>query len=194
MAEGVTLTDPATTYIDVDVEIGRDSRIDPGCVITGASRLGRGVHVKAHSVIEASEIGDDVTLGPMAHLRPGCRLGRGTRIGNFVEVKNSTLGEGVKADHLAYIGDSEVGSGASFGCGSITVNYDWIEKSRTVVGAGASIGCNVNLIAPVEVGEGAAVAAGSTVTEDVPAEALAVARTRQRNVEGWHARRPRKRK
>jgi bifunctional UDP-N-acetylglucosamine pyrophosphorylase/glucosamine-1-phosphate N-acetyltransferase len=193
MAQGVTLIDPATTYIDVDVEIGPDSRIDPGCVISGATRLGRRVHVKAHSVIEASEIGDDVTLGPMAHLRPGCRLGRGTRIGNFVEVKNSQLGDGVKADHLAYIGDADVGPGASFGCGAITVNYDWDAKHRTVVGADVSVGCNANLIAPVEVGEGAAVAAGSTVTQDVPADALAVARARQRNVEGWRARRPRKR-
>jgi bifunctional UDP-N-acetylglucosamine pyrophosphorylase/glucosamine-1-phosphate N-acetyltransferase len=194
MADGVTLVDPATTYIDVDVEIGRDSRIDPGCVISGQSRLGRSVHVKAYSVIEDSEIGDDVALGPMAHLRPGCRLGRGARVGNFVEVKNSRLGEGVKADHLAYIGDAEIGAGASFGCGAITVNYDWQDKHRTVVGAGATVGCNANLVAPVEVGAGAAVAAGSTVTDDVPADALAVGRARQRNVEGWRARRPRKRK
>ena len=117
MADGVTLVDPASTYIDVDVEIGRDARIDPGCVISGPSRLGARVHVKAHSVIESSEVGDDVVLGPMAHLRPGCRLGRGVRIGNFVEVKNSRLGAGVKADHLAYIGDAQVGDGASFGCG-----------------------------------------------------------------------------
>jgi bifunctional UDP-N-acetylglucosamine pyrophosphorylase/glucosamine-1-phosphate N-acetyltransferase len=193
MAGGVTLVDPASTYIDVDVEIGRDSRIDPGCVISGPSRLGARVHVKAHSVIESSEVGDDVVLGPMAHLRPGCRLGRGVRVGNFVEVKNSRLGAGVKADHLAYIGDAEVGDGASFGCGAITVNYDWDAKHPTTVGAGATIGCNANLVAPVEVGEGAAVAAGSTVTQDVPAEALAVARTKQRNVEGWRKRRPRKR-
>jgi bifunctional UDP-N-acetylglucosamine pyrophosphorylase/glucosamine-1-phosphate N-acetyltransferase len=176
----------------VDVEIGRDSRIDPGCVISGPSRLGARVHVKAHSVIESSEVGEDVVLGPMAHLRPGCRLGRGVRVGNFVEVKNSRLGAGVKADHLAYIGDAEVGDGASFGCGAITVNYDWDAKHPTTVGAGATIGCNANLVAPVEVGEGAAVAAGSTVTQDVPAEALAVARTKQRNVEGWRKRRPRK--
>jgi bifunctional UDP-N-acetylglucosamine pyrophosphorylase/glucosamine-1-phosphate N-acetyltransferase len=192
MAGGVTLVDPASTYIDVDVEIGRDSRIDPGCVISGPSRLGARVHVKAHSVIESSEVGEDVVLGPMAHLRPGCRLGRGVRVGNFVEVKNSRLGAGVKADHLAYIGDAEVGDGASFGCGAITVNYDWDAKHPTTVGAGATIGCNANLVAPVEVGEGAAVAAGSTVTQDVPAEALAVARTKQRNVEGWRKRRPRK--
>jgi bifunctional UDP-N-acetylglucosamine pyrophosphorylase/glucosamine-1-phosphate N-acetyltransferase len=194
MAAGVTLVDPATTYIDVDVEIGRDSQIDPGCVLTGATRLGRRVHVKAHSVIEDSQVGDDAVVGPMAHLRPGCRLEGGVRIGNFVEVKNSRLGPGVKADHLSYIGDADVGAGASFGCGAITVNYDWDAKHRTSVGDGATIGCNANLIAPVKVGEGAAVAAGSTVTQEVPPDALAVGRARQRNVEGWRARRPRKRK
>jgi bifunctional UDP-N-acetylglucosamine pyrophosphorylase/glucosamine-1-phosphate N-acetyltransferase len=149
--------------------------------------------VKAHSVIEDSEVGDDAVVGPMAHLRPGCRLEGGVRVGNFVEVKNSRLGPGVKADHLAYIGDADVGAGASFGCGAITVNYDWEAKHRTSVGDGATIGCNANLIAPVKVGEGAAVAAGSTVTQEVPPDALAVGRARQRNVEGWRARRPRKR-
>ncbi|NIM00009.1 MAG: bifunctional UDP-N-acetylglucosamine diphosphorylase/glucosamine-1-phosphate N-acetyltransferase GlmU, partial [Acidobacteria bacterium] len=106
-------------------------------------------------------LGDDVVIGPNAHLRPDTVLGRGVRIGNFVEVKNSVLGDGVKADHLSYIGDADVGAGASFGCGAITVNYDWSEKNRTVVGEGAKIGCNANLIAPVTVGRNAAVAAGS---------------------------------
>jgi len=189
MARGVTLVDPACTYIDVDVEIGRDSVIEPGVVITGASRLGEGVHVKAHCYIESSQVGDDVEMGPMAHLRPGCVLERGVRIGNFVEVKNSHLGEGVKADHLSYIGDADVGPGASFGCGAITVNYDWQAKHRTVVGAGATIGCNANLIAPVRVDRDAAVAAGSTLTHDVPEGDLGVARARQRNVKGWRRRR-----
>ena len=193
MAAGVTLEDPAATYIDVDVEIGPDSRVEPGCVIRGRSRLGERVHVKAHSVIESSWIGDDVAIGPSAHIRPDCRLERRVRIGNFVEVKNSHLGEGVKADHLAYIGDADVGAGAAFGCGAITVNYDWQAKHRTVVGEGATIGCNANLVAPVTVAAGAAVAAGSTVTQDVPEGALGVARTRQRNIEGWRTRRPGKR-
>jgi bifunctional UDP-N-acetylglucosamine pyrophosphorylase/glucosamine-1-phosphate N-acetyltransferase len=192
MDAGVTLVDPATTYIDVDVEIGRDSVVEPGCQITGATRLGEGVQVRAHCVLESSWIGDGVVLGPMAHIRPGCRLEDGVRIGNFVEVKNSHLGQGVKADHLSYIGDADVGAGASFGCGSITVNYDWDAKHRTTVGAGATVGCNVNLVAPVTVGPNAAVAAGSTVNQDVPGDALAVARAKQRNVEGWRARRPRK--
>jgi bifunctional UDP-N-acetylglucosamine pyrophosphorylase/glucosamine-1-phosphate N-acetyltransferase len=192
MASGVTLVDPAQTYVDVDVEIGNDSLLEPGVVITGNSRLGRGVHVKAHTVIESSVLEDEVVIGPMAHLRPGSHLGPRVRIGNFVEVKNSVLGAGAKADHLAYIGDADVGDGAAFGCGAITVNYDWNEKNRTTVEAGANVGCNANLLAPVTVGRDAAVAAGSTVTQDVPAGALAVARTRQRNVEGWRTRRPSK--
>jgi bifunctional UDP-N-acetylglucosamine pyrophosphorylase/glucosamine-1-phosphate N-acetyltransferase len=193
MAEGVTLIDPATTYIDIDVRIGADTLIEPGCVITGATEIGERVHLKAHSVIESSRLEDDVIVGPMAHLRPGTRLGRRSRIGNFVEVKNSVLGVNVKADHLSYIGDADVGADATFGCGAITVNYDWDAKHRTNVGEGANIGCNVNLIAPVRVDQHAAVAAGSTVTQDVPAEALGVARARQRNVEGWRKRRPSKR-
>jgi bifunctional UDP-N-acetylglucosamine pyrophosphorylase/glucosamine-1-phosphate N-acetyltransferase len=189
MDSGVTLVDPASTYIDVDVEIGPDSLIEPGCVISGPTRLGAGVHLKPHCVVESSVVGDGAVLGPAAHLRPDCRLGEGVRIGNYVEVKNSNLGDGVKADHLSYIGDADVGPGAAFGCGSITVNYDWGAKHRTVVGEGANIGCNANLIAPLVVGKDAAVAAGSTLTGGVPEGALAVERGRQRNIEGWRARR-----
>ncbi|HVP28296.1 MAG TPA: bifunctional UDP-N-acetylglucosamine diphosphorylase/glucosamine-1-phosphate N-acetyltransferase GlmU [Myxococcota bacterium] len=188
MAAGVTLVDPAATYVDVDVEIGPDTVIEPGCTISGPTRIGTGVHVKAHSVIESSVLGDGVVIGPMAHLRPGSELGRGARIGNFVEVKNSRLGAGTKADHLSYIGDADVGAGASFGCGTITVNYDGVAKHRTTVEDGAFVGCNSNLIAPVRIGKDAYVAAGSTVTQDVPAEALAVARERQRNIDGWRRR------
>jgi len=194
MAGGVTLIDPAATYIDVGVEIGQDSVIEPGCVVTGPTRIGAGVHVKAHSVIESSVLGDGVVIGPMAHLRPGSELGAKARIGNFVEVKNSRLGVGAKADHLSYIGDADVGAGASFGCGTITVNYDGVNKNRTTVEDGAFVGCNSNLIAPVTIGKDAYVAAGSTVTQNVPAEALAVARERQRNVEGWRRRSGKKKK
>jgi bifunctional UDP-N-acetylglucosamine pyrophosphorylase/glucosamine-1-phosphate N-acetyltransferase len=193
MREGVTLIDPQATYLDVDVQVGRDTVIEPGCVLKGDTRIGERVHVKAHTTIEWSRIEDDVEIGPCAHLRPGTVVGSGARVGNFVEVKNSVIGANVKADHLSYIGDAEVGPGASFGCGSITVNYDGREKHRTTVGPGAFIGCNANLIAPVTVGRDAYVAAGSTVTQDVPEGALAVGRSRQRNVEGWAKRRPRKR-
>ena len=189
MQSGVTLVDPANTYIDEGVEVGSDTLIEPGCVIQGESKIGSGVHLKPHCVIESSVIGDNAEIGPSAHLRPNCVLGNGVRIGNFVEVKNSTLGDGTKADHLSYIGDADVGAKASFGCGSIVVNYDGITKSRTQVGDRAFVGCNSNLIAPVSLSKDTFIAAGSTVTRDVPEGALSVARAKQRNVEGWVNRR-----
>ncbi len=189
LAEGVTFIDPSAVWIGTDVEIGCDSCIDPGVQISGPTRIGEGVHVKAHCVIEASLIEDDVVIGPSAHLRPGSRLRRGVRVGNFVEVKNSDLGPGVKADHLAYIGDADVGAGASIGCGAITVNYDWERKHRTTIGENARIGCNANLIAPLVVEPGAFVAAGTTVTRTVPSEAIAVSTGRQKNLAGWGKRR-----
>ncbi|MCP4903480.1 MAG: UDP-N-acetylglucosamine diphosphorylase/glucosamine-1-phosphate N-acetyltransferase [bacterium] len=189
MAGGVTLVDPDHTYIDADVEIGPDTVIEPGCVIRGSSVLGAGVHVKSNCTIEDSRLDDDVVVGPSAHLRPGTHLMERCRIGNFVEVKNSILGPGVKADHLSYIGDADVGAGSSFGCGSITVNYDGLAKHRTRLGEGVFVGCNANLIAPVTLEDGSFVAAGSTVTTDVSADSLAVARSRQREIKGWAARR-----
>ncbi len=185
MMDGVTIVDPAATYIDVDVEVGPDTLIEPGCSIQGDTRIGTGVHLKPGCLIESSRVGDDVVIGPNAHLRPGSVLGRGVRIGNFVEIKNSVLGDGVKAEHLSYIGDAEVGAGASFGCGAITVNYNWSEKNRTTIGEGAKIGCNANLVAPVTIGRHAAVAAGSTIGAEVPEGALAVERGRHRNIEDW---------
>ena len=192
MANGVSFLDPSASYVDTGVEIGADTRVDPGVVITAPARIGRGAHIKAHSVIEGATLGDGVVVGPSAHLRPGTVLGDGARVGNFVEVKNSRLGAGVKADHLAYIGDADVGAGASFGCGAITVNYDWDEKHRTTVGARARIGCNANLIAPVTVAADAFVAAGATVTEDVPSHALALAGTRQLLRKNWGRERAKK--
>jgi len=189
MLDGVSIVDPAATWIDMDAEVGRDCVIEPGCVIQGATRIGERVHLRPGCTIESSEVGDDSVIGPNAHLRPGTRLGRNVRIGNFVEVKNSVLGDGVKADHLSYIGDADVGANASFGCGSIVVNYDGLAKHRTQVGPRAFIGCNVNLVAPLHIAEDAFVAAGSTITKDVPALALAVARGKQQHVEGWVARR-----
>ncbi|HEX5067570.1 MAG TPA: bifunctional UDP-N-acetylglucosamine diphosphorylase/glucosamine-1-phosphate N-acetyltransferase GlmU [Myxococcota bacterium] len=190
---GVTIVDPAATYIDADVEIGQDTTIEPGCVIQGPTRIGARVHLKPHCTIESSRIGDDVEMGPCAHLRPNCDIGDGARIGNFVEVKNSVLGPGVKADHLSYIGDADVGERASFGCGSVVVNYDGKIKHRTKVGPRAFIGCNANLVAPLEIEADSYVAAGSTITTGVPEGALAVARARQRNIEGWVDRRGRRR-
>jgi len=188
MAAGVTLIDPETTYIDALVEIGADTVIEPGCCITGATVIGRGVHVKANSYIEDSRLDDGVVFGPYSHLRPNSHLMDGVKIGNFVEVKNSTLGPGSKSAHLTYIGDADVGSDVNFGCGSVVVNYDGYVKSRSTVGDGAFIGCNVNLISPVEIQARAFLAAGSTISKDVPEDALGVARARQRNIEGWVAR------
>lgn len=189
MERGVSLSDPSQVYIDVDVEIGRDCVIEPGCVIQGNSVLGEGVHLKSNCVIESSRLDDDVVLGPMAHLRPDCHLMEGVKIGNFVEIKNATLGEGTKSAHLTYIGDATVGAGVNFGCGTIVVNYDGVSKHRSTVEDGAFIGCNSNLLSPVSVGKNAFVAAGTTVSKDVPADALAVARVKQKNIEGWVAKR-----
>ena len=189
MDEGVSFIDPESVYIDADVRIGRDSIIEPGVVISGDSVLGEGVHIKAGCVIEDSQIADDVTIGPSAHLRPGNVVGAGVKIGNFVELKNSTLGPGTKAAHLGYIGDADVGADVNFSCGAIVVNYDGYKKTRSTIGDGAFIGCNSNLVSPVEIAPHAFVAAGSTITKDVPEDALAVARGRQKNLEGWVARR-----
>src|SRR4029453_7991798 len=155
-------------------------------------RIGSGVHLKPGCMIESSSVGDDVEMGPNAHLRPNCVIGDGSRIGNFVGVKNKVRGHGVEADHLTYIGDADIGAKASFGCGSVVVNYDGLAKHRTAVGERAFIGCNVKLIAPVTIEADAFIAAGSTITTDVPSGALGVARARQRNVEGWVARRPKR--
>ena len=189
MEGGVTFIDPTSVYIDADVRIGQDSIIEPGVVITGASTLGEGVHVKSGCVIEESQLEDDVTIGPSAHLRPGSHLGVGVKIGNYVEIKNSTLGPGSKAAHLGYIGDADVGAGVNFSCGAIVVNYDGYKKTRSAIGDGAFVGCNANLVSPVEIAARAFIAAGSTITKDVPEDALAVARDKQRNIEGWVARR-----
>ncbi|MBW2295772.1 MAG: bifunctional UDP-N-acetylglucosamine diphosphorylase/glucosamine-1-phosphate N-acetyltransferase GlmU [Deltaproteobacteria bacterium] len=189
MEAGVSFTDPTQAYIDINVVIGRDSLIEPGCVIQGASVLGEGVHLKSQCVIESSRLDDGVVLGPMAHLRPNCHLKAGVKIGNFVEIKNSTLGEGTKSAHLSYIGDATIGAEVNFGCGTIVVNYDGIEKHHTVVEDGAFIGCNANLLSPVKVGKNAFVAAGTSVSKDVPDNALAVARVRQNNIEDWVSKR-----
>lgn len=188
MSAGVTFIDPSSVYIDADVEIGRDCIIEPGVMITGKSTLGEGVHVKSGCVIEDSYLDSDVIIGPSAHLRPGSRLGAGVKIGNYVEIKNSKLGAGAKAAHLGYIGDADVGAGVNFSCGAIVVNYDGYKKTRSTIGEGAFIGCNANLVSPVEIAPHGFVAAGSTITKDVPSDALAVARNKQRNIEGWVAR------
>ena len=201
MREGVTFMDPASTYISPDAVIGSDTVIYPGTVILGKTTIGSecvigpnsdirnsviedGAVVR-QSVVTDSQIGEAAQVGPFAHLRQQAVLGANTRVGNFVEIKKSTFGEGAKASHLSYIGDASIGDRVNLGCGSITVNYDGKNKFQTVVEDDAFVGCNVNLIAPVKVGKGAIVAAGSTITDDVPEEALAIARERQTNKNGY---------
>lgn len=195
MKSGVTIIDPANTYIGADVTIGMDTILKPGTILTGKTIIGENCligpnteiidSVVGHnttikqSVISSSEVGDHVAIGPFAHLRPLSVLSDDVKIGNFVEVKKSTFGKGSKASHLSYIGDAKIGEDVNLGCGSITVNYDGKNKYLTKVEDGAFVGCNSNLIAPVTVGKNAYIAAGSTITNDVPENSLAIARERQ---------------
>jgi bifunctional UDP-N-acetylglucosamine pyrophosphorylase/glucosamine-1-phosphate N-acetyltransferase len=195
LENGATLLDPATVYFAHDTVIGRDVTIEPHVFFGPGVIVGDNVTIHAFSHIEGARIESGAHVGPFARLRPGAVIGEKARIGNFVEVKNATLGRGAKANHLAYIGDADVGADVNFSCGAITVNYDGFEKHRTVIGDGAFVGCNVNLVAPLSVGAGALVAAGSTITKDVPADALAVAREKPMIKDGWAAaRRNRKKK
>jgi bifunctional UDP-N-acetylglucosamine pyrophosphorylase/glucosamine-1-phosphate N-acetyltransferase len=189
MLDGVTLMDPATTYVDDLAEIEPDAVLHPGVVIRGRSRVGSGTQVFAYSVLEDAQVGHGCSVGPFARLRPGTVLHDRSKVGNFVETKKTELGEGAKASHLTYLGDCTVGAGANVGAGTITCNYDGERKNPTTIGAGAFIGSGTQLVAPVNVGDGAYVGAGSTVIRDVPADALALSRVEQRNIEGWAGRR-----
>ncbi|MUT67713.1 bifunctional UDP-N-acetylglucosamine diphosphorylase/glucosamine-1-phosphate N-acetyltransferase GlmU [Paenibacillus sp. NEAU-GSW1] len=201
LIEGVTLIDAASTYIEADVRIGSDTIIYPGTVLRGEtvigedcvigpnadisdSTVGNGATVK-YSVVDKSEIGNESAVGPYANLRPGSKLGVGCKIGDFVELKNASLGDGSKVSHLSYVGDAKVGKDVNIGCGAITVNYDGYNKFVTEIGDNAFVGSNVNLIAPVKLGDGAYVVAGSTITHDVPSGDLAIARERQVNKSGY---------
>ena len=201
MEGGVTVMDPASTFVDAGVFIGRDTVLYPFTWIEGATSIGEGCHIGPNTRISDSVLGNEVTLhfsyahacrladavtvGPYVHLRPGTQLASGVKVGNFVEIKNSQVGQGSKVPHLSYIGDTDMGSGVNIGSGTITVNFDGKKKHRTVIGNDAFVGCNTNLVAPVTVGDGAYIGAGSTITRDVPPGALGVARARQTNIAGW---------
>lgn len=206
---GVTLLDPSRCWIEPQVRIGRDSVIYPDvilegetalgqdCVVRSGSRVtdckvGNNVEIKDHSVLISSRVGNDAEIGPFAHLRPGSTLGTKSKVGNFVELKKTTLGPGSKASHLAYLGDASIGPNCNIGAGTITCNYDGKHKHPTVLDSGVFIGSDAQLVAPVRVRKDAYVAAGTTVTDDVPAGALAIGRARQKNVLGWVGRRKRK--
>lgn len=202
MLSGVTLVDPDQTYVDAGVQVGNDTIIWPGCVLRGSTTIGTSceiesnvqvtdcsigdrVHLKAGSVLAESQVSEDVAIGPMAHLRPGTVLQAQVKIGNFVETKKVVMGVGSKASHLTYLGDAEIGSEVNIGCGTITCNYDGKRKHKTVIGDGVFVGSDVQLVAPVTVGANALIAAGTTVTQDVPPDSLAIARTPQVNKNGW---------
>ncbi|RSD24502.1 bifunctional UDP-N-acetylglucosamine diphosphorylase/glucosamine-1-phosphate N-acetyltransferase GlmU [Mesobacillus subterraneus] len=201
MRNGVSIIDPDNTYIGPDVKIGQDTVIFPGTMISGSTVIGSDCQLGPNSEISeceignntvirqsaaySSKIGSEVNIGPFAHIRPDSAIHDEVKIGNFVEIKKAVFGKGSKASHLSYIGDAEVGADVNIGCGSITVNYDGKNKFLTKIEDGVFIGCNSNLVAPVTIGKGAYVAAGSTITEDVPGEALALARARQVNKEDY---------
>ena len=199
MLAGVTIADPAATTIEREVRIGKDTVIEPGCTIRGETRIGEGctveygsritdseiedgVHVKSGSVIDQSRIATEATVGPMANIRPGSDIGPRARIGNFVELKKAIVGEETRVAHLTYLGDAELGRNVNIGCGTITCNYDGVEKHRTVIEDDVFVGSDTQLIAPVRVGRGAYIGSGTTVTLDVPPNALAVGRARQKNI------------
>ncbi|NOW06955.1 bifunctional UDP-N-acetylglucosamine diphosphorylase/glucosamine-1-phosphate N-acetyltransferase GlmU [Clostridium beijerinckii] len=201
MENGVTLIDPRTTYIGIDVEIGKDTIIYPNNILEGNTKIGNNcliyqnsrivdsnigneVDVQA-SVILNSNIGDNTTVGPFAYIRPETTIGKHARIGDFVEIKKSTIGDGTKVSHLTYIGDAEVGSECNFGCGTVVVNYDGKNKHKTIIGDHSFIGCNTNLVSPVTIHDNTYIAAGSTITSEVKEGDLAVARAKQRNISGW---------
>ncbi|OOB75520.1 bifunctional N-acetylglucosamine-1-phosphate uridyltransferase/glucosamine-1-phosphate acetyltransferase [Clostridium haemolyticum] len=203
MENGVTLIDPKNTYIESDVIIEEETIIYPGNVIQGNTIIKKGcilypnsrikdsiiepeVEIQS-SVILESQVGKNTTVGPFAYIRPESNIGEGARIGDFVEIKKSTIGNGTKVSHLTYIGDAEVGSGCNFGCGTVVVNYDGKTKNKTIIGDNSFIGCNTNLVSPVEVEDNTYIAAGSTITKKVEAGDLAIARAKQMNIKGWVA-------
>jgi bifunctional UDP-N-acetylglucosamine pyrophosphorylase/glucosamine-1-phosphate N-acetyltransferase len=205
MRAGVTIVDPGSTWIDVQVTLEADALIKPGTQLHGATHVAAGAEVGpnctltdtqvgedaivVNAVCDSAEIGPEVSVGPFAYLRPGTKLGRKAKIGTYVETKNAVVGAGSKVPHLSYVGDAEIGEGSNIGAACVFVNYDGVEKRKSVVGDHVKIGSDNMLVAPVNIGDGAYTAAGSVITGDVPPGAMAVARARQRNVEGWVERR-----
>jgi bifunctional UDP-N-acetylglucosamine pyrophosphorylase/glucosamine-1-phosphate N-acetyltransferase len=201
MRAGVTIVDPSATWIDADVELASDVRLEPGTTLRGATKVGAGSVIGPmttlidaeigervtvpHSYLTQCRVADDASIGPFAYLRPDADLGEGAKAGAFVEIKNSQIGKGAKVPHLSYVGDAEIGEGANLGAGTITANYDGFRKHRTKVGKDAKVGVDTSLVAPVEVGDSAYTGAGSVINEDVPDGALGITRAEQQNVEGY---------
>lgn len=185
MAGGVTLIAPETVFLSADTQFGIDVTIEPHVWIGPSVQIGDQCHIRAYSHLEGAKIEAHSTIGPFARLRPGTEIGKGCRVGNFVEIKKAALAQGAKVSHLSYIGDASIGANANIGAGTITCNYDGYDKYRTTIGAGVFVGSNSALIAPVNIGAGAFIAAGSMITKDVPENALAVARSRQTGKDNW---------
>jgi bifunctional UDP-N-acetylglucosamine pyrophosphorylase/glucosamine-1-phosphate N-acetyltransferase len=183
--EGATLIDPESVWFAYDTKLGRDVTVEPHVVFGPGVEVADGAAIKAFSHIEGAIIGAKASIGPFARIRPGTKLGERSKVGNFVELKKADVGNGAKVNHLSYVGDAEVGAKANIGAGTITCNYDGFGKYRTVIGAGAFIGSNTALVAPVTIGEGAVVGAGSVITENVEPDALAVERSEQKGIAGW---------
>jgi bifunctional UDP-N-acetylglucosamine pyrophosphorylase/glucosamine-1-phosphate N-acetyltransferase len=185
LQEGATLIDPESVWFAYDTKLGRDVTVEPHVVFGPGVQIADGAMIHAFSHIEGAVIGAKASIGPFARIRPGTRLADRTKVGNFVELKNAEIAEGAKVNHLSYVGDASIGARANIGAGTITCNYDGFGKHRTVIGADAFIGSNTALVAPVTVGDGAIVGAGSVITEDVEADSLAVERTEQKGIAGW---------
>ena len=201
---GVTVIDPSNTYVDPTCTVGAGTVILPGTILRGDTHIAENCEIGPNSMIRDSSVGEGTTVnasqvnesavgchttvGPFTYVRPHCTIGDHCRVGDFVEMKNSVIGDGTKISHLTYVGDSDVGQRVNFGCGTVTTNYDGHKKYRCTIGDDVFLGCNTNLIAPVTLGDGSYTAAGSTITQDVPADALGIARTRQINKAGWAAR------
>jgi len=200
---GVRMMDPGAVYVEETVTVGAGTLLLPGTILRGATVVGENCEIGPNTMLTNCTVEDNVTInssqcndstirsgahvGPFAYIRPNCTVGRDVKVGDFVELKNSAIGDGTKISHLTYVGDSDVGERVNFGCGTVTVNYDGNKKYRTAIGNDCFIGCNTNLVAPVKLGDGCYTAAGSTITQDVSPDALAVARARQIERPGWAA-------
>lgn len=200
---GVEMLDPSAVYVEEGVTVGEGTLLLPGTILRGNTTVGKNCTLGPNTMLTGCTVGDGVTInasqcedseirrdcqiGPYTHIRPHCLVGEGSKIGAFVQLKNCTLGRGTKMAHLTYVGDSDVGEGCNFGCGTVTCNYDGFQKFRTTIGDHVFVGCNTNLVPPVTVGDGAYIAAATTVTQDVPADAMVIGRARQQVKEGWAA-------